>query len=235
MKTYHQVRFGTAPHQILYSADISLKAKGLYTYMQAKPDGWNFSSERMANELKEGEDAIQSALKELEDTGWLLRRKQRNAVGQWEWEHVVMVCPENPVLENPVLDNPVIKKERVTKKEEIVSDETFSSEDEETQLVECDDWGEELPQKRKKDPRTDACINHFKKLVLKETGTRPAVALAVARKMVNGALEYLSEDEIKDLFEDFMGDGLPDHELMQITRALSTARINRYKAEHGIK
>lgn len=54
------------PNALLNQSDISLKAKGLFAYIQSKPDGWDFSSERIANDHTDGRDGIRSALKELE-------------------------------------------------------------------------------------------------------------------------------------------------------------------------
>ncbi len=66
-------RFATVPNDLVNSKDISLKAKGLFAYIQSKPDGWDFSAERIANQSKEGLPAIMAALKELENFGYLKR------------------------------------------------------------------------------------------------------------------------------------------------------------------
>ena len=66
-------RFATVPNELVNSKDISLKAKGLFAYIQSKPDGWDFSAERIAQQSKEGLPAIMSALKELENFGYLKR------------------------------------------------------------------------------------------------------------------------------------------------------------------
>ncbi len=63
--------FSVTPNSLLNNPSISLKAKGLYAFMQGKPNGWKFSVERMAEQLKEGEKAIRNALHELEQAGYL--------------------------------------------------------------------------------------------------------------------------------------------------------------------
>lgn len=87
---------------------ISLKAKGLFAYIQSKPDGWDFSAERIANHIKEGLQSVSSALKELEQTGYLIRQKRQNEWGHWEIEYVLNEIPahENPAPGNPVSGNP---------------------------------------------------------------------------------------------------------------------------------
>ena len=64
-------RYATISNEILNSEDVSLKAKGLFAYLQSKPDNWNFSKERIAKQLKEGISSIKSAFKELKDNKYL--------------------------------------------------------------------------------------------------------------------------------------------------------------------
>lgn len=62
-------------HETLYSTAISFKAKGLWCYINSKPNGWQFSSDRIAKEAKEDKKAIRSGLKELVDSGLLKWQK----------------------------------------------------------------------------------------------------------------------------------------------------------------
>lgn len=55
---------------------LSAKAKGVYAYLYSKPDEWDFSGDRVAVDFKDGRKAVYAALKELEDTGWIERRRQ---------------------------------------------------------------------------------------------------------------------------------------------------------------
>ena len=125
--------YGVAPHSVLYSRDISLKAKGLYTYMQSKPDGWQFSATRIALECKEERGAIEAGLKELEEAGYLTRSKQQDKQGRWEWVHVLADKPvlekpvlENPASDNPALENPAYKQEGLNNKEIVKSSKNTS-------------------------------------------------------------------------------------------------------------
>ena len=69
------VNFTQVSNVILNDKCLSAKAKGVYCYLFSKPDNWDFSSERIANEFSDGEKSIRSALKELEDAGYLERQK----------------------------------------------------------------------------------------------------------------------------------------------------------------
>src|SRR5690606_12608710 len=65
--------FTIVPNELLNNPEISLRAKGLYAYINSKPDGWDFSAERIANDQKEGVSSVKTALRELEKCGYLLR------------------------------------------------------------------------------------------------------------------------------------------------------------------
>lgn len=99
-------KFATTPNELLYNPEISLRAKGLYGYIQAKPDGWNFSAERIATESKEGLHAVRMALKELETHGYLQRIKSQDEKGFWTIDYVLHSTPINPAFENPTCENP---------------------------------------------------------------------------------------------------------------------------------
>ena len=115
-------RYGTVPISILNSPLLSFKAKGVYAYIQAKPDGWDFSSKRIQNETKESIDSVQASLKELENNGLLIREKQPNNRIKYILTNVIQekaiqekaiqekAIRENPVQENPVHKNTIVKE-----------------------------------------------------------------------------------------------------------------------------
>jgi len=119
--------YGVAPNELLNSAELSLKAKGLFTYIQSKPDGWDFSAERMMLQNLDGRDAIRSALKELEKAGYLTRTQRRKEKGYWETEYtlcshgdglsVTVTGTDYPTSASATSDNTSCKKERVSKKD----------------------------------------------------------------------------------------------------------------------
>lgn len=83
-KVFIKERFGVAPNDLLNNPNISLKAKGLYVYMQSKPEDWSFSVFKISSQVKEGEEAVKSGLKELEDFGYLKRTPVKNTDGTWD-------------------------------------------------------------------------------------------------------------------------------------------------------
>ena len=119
-------RYGVAPNELLNDKSLSFKAKGLYTYIQSKPDGWDFSVGRITKQGKDGKDSIRSGLMELEETGYLKRHKFKNKKGQWDIEYELsanrdgFTATGNPTTENPTTENPETKKERNSKKEIVI-------------------------------------------------------------------------------------------------------------------
>ena len=68
---------------------LSLKAKGLLSYMLSLPDDWKFSTRGLVSHCREGADAVRVALKELEAAGYLRRTRIRSGNGSFaeeEWE-----------------------------------------------------------------------------------------------------------------------------------------------------
>lgn len=98
---------------------ISLKAKGLLSQMLSLPDDWDYTLKGLASINKEGKDAIRSAIKELENAGYVYRRQRYDAKGQFSHneyfvfeypdkiqKHIIPPLSENPSSENPTTDNP---------------------------------------------------------------------------------------------------------------------------------
>lgn len=93
--------------------ELSLKAKGLLSLMLSLPEDWDYTLVGLSVINKEGVDAIREALKELEKSGYVERRRARNEGGQLKGtEYIIHEQPilEKPMLENPTLDNPALEK-----------------------------------------------------------------------------------------------------------------------------
>jgi len=93
-----KIPFTQVANGVLCDAELSFRAKGLYAYLYSKPEGWDFASTRIAKEATDGRDSIRSALKELEDAGYLLRKKMPDG----RMLHLVRFPPD-PQPENPSL------------------------------------------------------------------------------------------------------------------------------------
>ena len=76
--------YGSSPRKLLEDKNISLKAKGIYAFMECKSDGWNFTAASMASQLKESRKTILVAMQELKATGWLTYHKNKDGSGVYE-------------------------------------------------------------------------------------------------------------------------------------------------------
>lgn len=92
----------------LKDKNLSLKAVGLLSKMLSLPDEWDYSVNGLVAICKENKTAVQSALKELEECGYLKRTKTQDASGRFDWIYDIYEKPftEKPCTENPVTENP---------------------------------------------------------------------------------------------------------------------------------
>ena len=83
MKKGFKQPFGWAPNTIINDPLLTLKAKGLWLYINSKPEGWEFSTRGVTIQNKDGKDGVNSGLKELEKFGYLHRAQKQSAGGQF--------------------------------------------------------------------------------------------------------------------------------------------------------
>lgn len=60
---------------------LSLKAKGLLSLMLSLPDDWNYNMKGLATLSKDGIDSVRTAMKELENQGYVKKDRSRNEAG----------------------------------------------------------------------------------------------------------------------------------------------------------
>lgn len=68
--------------EFLNNQDLSLKAKGLLAYLLSLPDDWQIYESEIVKHHSDGKDSLRSAIKELIDSGYILRERIRNEKGQ---------------------------------------------------------------------------------------------------------------------------------------------------------
>lgn len=89
-------RYGITPNAILNSTELSWKAKGLFGFIQSKPDGWTFGAEKIALQGLGGVGQVNSGLQELESFGLLTRVKYQDGSGHW---HVTYTLHEKACMQ----------------------------------------------------------------------------------------------------------------------------------------
>ena len=73
---------------------LTLKAKGLLSVLLSLPENWNYTTRGLAAICKEGVDSISTTLHELENAGYLTRRRLRTQNGRIsDTEYVVYESP----------------------------------------------------------------------------------------------------------------------------------------------
>ncbi|HOQ09684.1 MAG: hypothetical protein WBJ34_05120 [Syntrophomonadaceae bacterium] len=112
-------RFTIVPNAIIDDSGISFRAKGIYAYLRSKPDDWEFRVPNIVRAGKEGRDAIQTAIKELEDTGYIERHPRKNDDGCfagciWYIYEKPINRESNGLTENPSDGFPVSRISRRT-------------------------------------------------------------------------------------------------------------------------
>lgn len=84
----------------LKNRNLTLKAKGLLSMILSLPDDWHYTTRGLASICKEGVDSISGAIKELEQTGYIVRNRLRDAKGRiTDTEYVIH---ETPVSALPI-------------------------------------------------------------------------------------------------------------------------------------
>lgn len=135
-KLKHRNPFTAVPNALLNDSELSFKAKGIYSYLYSKPDGWVFYNDAILKETTDGLNSFQSGIKELIKANWLTKRQvilENGRFGGIEFElmHNIEKVPtdtlknelksvdlpssENPSSEKPSSENRPTYKERLNK------------------------------------------------------------------------------------------------------------------------
>ena len=113
------------PNQILRVDSLTLQAKGLFCMMASFPEGWDFTIKGLATVAGCGREKISAALRNLEDSGYLLREQGHSETGQFSATLFVLydekIAPltgfpatGKPSTGKPLTENPTqINKERI--------------------------------------------------------------------------------------------------------------------------
>lgn len=115
---------------------LTLKAKGLLTMMLSLPDEWNYTTRGLAAICKEGVDSIGAALKELEQEGYIVRNRIRDAKGRiTDTEYVIYEQPQKktdlgkqdtarPYTGNPDMDHPDAEQPCTEKPAQLITNQS---------------------------------------------------------------------------------------------------------------
>lgn len=131
--------FAQVPNTLINDNSLSDRARFLFCYMAAKPDGWKFYQDKMAKDLKMSLDTLRKYLAELIDSGWVSRTMVREGgkFDSYEYDLNPEPCGKNtdtvknglgkiPTRENSALNNTKLEitltKEKTKKKDKSIED-----------------------------------------------------------------------------------------------------------------
>lgn len=106
--------FTTMLNHHLRNKGLSLKAVGLLSKMLSLPPDWDYSLKGLATLNTDGIDGVRSAMKELEEHGYVVRHQSRDENGRmshchydvYEIPELHKPSPELPSSENPTTEKP---------------------------------------------------------------------------------------------------------------------------------
>lgn len=110
-KIEHKDNYSIIANSVFKDTRLSWKAKGILANMLSLPDNWDFSMAGLEKLASDGLSATRTALKELEQFGYLVRKQIRGERGIFiDWEYIVR---EAPLCDFPQVDNPQVDKPQV--------------------------------------------------------------------------------------------------------------------------
>ena len=108
-----QEQFVMMPFAI-FNGTLSAKAIAVFTYLSYRPDNWQFYETEIVSHFKDGLSAIKSALKELQENKFLIRRKIRNYKGQFVgYDYILYPDEKDFETEKPTTEKTDVGKSNV--------------------------------------------------------------------------------------------------------------------------
>lgn len=121
-----KIPFTQVANGVLTDKRLSAKAKGLYAYLYSKPDGWDFAIDRISLEMADGRRSINEGLHELEQYGFLTRKRQADG----RVIYMVHFPPVEPNVQNEHLGitEPNVQNSKVLKQQSAKMDTVSNKE-----------------------------------------------------------------------------------------------------------
>ena len=91
MRDNNKTKNFTAVYNEVFQSDgVSARAKGLYGYIMTLPNDWKIYKDELFKHFSEGRDAMNKAFKELEELGYIHKKKVQDDVGRFSgWEYTI--------------------------------------------------------------------------------------------------------------------------------------------------
>ena len=94
--------FSTLPNEVANNPSLSFKAKGILWYLLSKPSDWKAYIKEIAKNSKDGVKSVRSGIKELVDSGYVVRTTERDNGVITDWVYYVYDKPITNLDNSPL-------------------------------------------------------------------------------------------------------------------------------------
>ncbi|MBF0227988.1 MAG: helix-turn-helix domain-containing protein [Desulfamplus sp.] len=129
IRTEKTKNYSIISNQPMIDANLSLKAKGLLSYLLTRPDNWQINVEHLTKTCADGKDSIYSGINELMKYGYIIKNIVKDKGKIQKFEYVVLENPfndtkflfrekpemEKPEMEKPEMENPPLLNTELNK------------------------------------------------------------------------------------------------------------------------
>ena len=208
-----QAPFTMVLNDLLNSSDLSLSAKGLYAYMYSKPDNWTFTIKSITSQLKDSQYAIEKAMKELKDQGWITYKKYTSGAGKYTLN-----------LEPNLPNHDIRDLGQNTKPNHEVRDQACHD-----VLIKKKEQKKKLKKTNKKEVAEKDVLKpaHENQLVSDSFSFFDEENKSKATSLPFGFVEASEEDKKESIKEDLLGLGLTPSQIKSVLRVHSTDLIDQ--------
>lgn len=109
IRTVKDRNYTVINNTVLRDKRLTWEAKGLAAYLLSQPDDWSINANHLWHEANNGLGSVKRILRELEQFGYLQRRRWRTEDGHFEWQHVLYEVPQ-PSDENRPMERTIERK-----------------------------------------------------------------------------------------------------------------------------
>lgn len=196
LRKQNRKNYTVIDNDVFRDTELSNKALGLLCRMLSLPDGWEFSVRGLAALSNDCVDGIMSQLSELEEDGYLRRRRLRDKGRFKGFEYIVSEVKMGdgfdksphtgkPYTEKPYTESPYTGKPAQSNNKESNTKESI------TKKYTVDDVIDQLPEELK--PVARNFVEHRKQLKAPMTGHALDMAIRKAKRLANDDLSETVE------------------------------------------
>ena len=103
IKKQYEKHYTVTDNQLIEDDRLSWKARGIFTYLWAQSDDWDFYEVEVTKHAPDGRDSLRTGLKELEKFGYLKRtiKRDKGRFNKYDW-----ILSDTPMLDFPNSEKP---------------------------------------------------------------------------------------------------------------------------------